>query len=276
VDRAMNHDEIAQLLGAFALDAVDPDEAEAVRHHLDECPRCASEVAEHWEVTGLIANAGVDAPPELWDRIAARIEAAPPAPAGARRPAPLQRRPVSMAPPGAPRRAHQRMVRSAVGTIAAAAAVVAVVLAVQVGRLDQRVGQLASASRQTGLGQSVQAALLDPKAQRVTLAVTGTIPTATVAPDNGARAAVVVIDPDGSAFVLNTGLPRLAADRTYQLWGVVRGQTVSLGLLGSYPHDVAFTVNPSAPVKVFAVTAEVAGGVVRPTHAPVAESPTTT
>ena len=269
----MNHDEVAPLLGAFALDAVDGDEADAIRRHLDECPRCASEVAEHWEVTGLIANAGVDAPAELWDRIAARIEAAP---VGARRPAPLQLTSPSTAPPGPTRRARERVALSVVGTIAAAAAVVAVVLAVQVGRLDQRVGQLASASRQTGLGQSVQAALLDPKAQRVTLAVTGTIPTATVAPDNGARAAVVVIDPDGSAFVLNTGLPRLAADRTYQLWGVVRGQTVSLGLLGSYPHDVAFTVNPSAPVKVFAVTAEVAGGVVRPTHAPVAESPTTT
>ena len=74
---------------------------------------------------------------------------------------------------------------------------------------------------------------------------------------------MVVILPDGSAFLLNTGLPRLAADRTYQLWGVVNGQTVSLGLLGSQPRDVAFTVNPAAPMKVFAVTDEVAGGVVR-------------
>jgi len=228
-------------------------------------------VAEHWEVTGLIANAGVDAPAELWDRIAARIEAAP---VGARRPAPLQLTSPSTAPPGPTRRARERVALSVVGTIAAAAAVVAVVLAVQVGRLDQRVGQLAAASRQMGLSQAVQAALLDPKAQKVTL--TGSV--ATTGPGSsgtGARAAVVVIDPDGSAFVLNTGLPRLAADRTYQLWGVVRGQTVSLGLLGNQPRDVAFTVNPSAPVKVFAVTAEVAGGVVQTTHTPVAESPTT-
>jgi type IV secretory pathway VirB2 component (pilin) len=275
----MSHEEVAQLLGAFALDAVDPDEADAIRRHLDECPRCASEVAEHWEVTGLIANVGVDAPAELWDRIAARIEAAP---VGARRPAPLQLTSPSTSPSGASRRAYQRVALSVVGTIAAAAAVVAVVLAVQVGRLDQRVGQLAVASRQTGITQAVQAALLDPNVQKVTLAATGTSPTGSSAttgpasPGTGARAAVVVIDPDGSAFVLNTGLPRLAADRTYQLWGVVRGQTVSLGLLGSHPRDVAFTVNPSAPVKVFAVTAEVAGGVVHPTHSPVAESPTTT
>ncbi len=55
---------------------------------------------------------------------------------------------------------------------------------------------------------------------------------------------------------------------------MVNGQTVSLGLLGSQPRDVAFTVNPSAPVKVFAVTDEVAGGVVRSMHDPVAESTT--
>ena len=274
MDRAMSHDEIAQSLGAFALDAVDADEAEAIRHHLAGCPRCASEVAEHWEVTGLIANAGVDAPAELWDRIAARIGDTP---VGARRPAPLPR---PLPPPtqlDSRRRVRRRMVWSALGSVAAAAAVVVVLLAVQVGRLDQRIGQVAAASRQTGLAQAVQAALLDPSAHQVTLAATSSMPTTGPAsPGPGGRAAVVVTLPDGSAFVLNTGLPRLAADRTYQLWGVVRGQTVSLGLLGSHPRDVAFTVNPAAPVKVFAVTTEVAGGVVRPTHTPVAESPTTT
>ena len=72
MDRAMSHDEIAELLGAYALDAVEPDEAEVIDAHLAECPRCAAELAEHWEVTGLIANAGVDASVELWDHIAAR------------------------------------------------------------------------------------------------------------------------------------------------------------------------------------------------------------
>ena len=54
----------------------------------------------------------------------------------------------------------------------------------------------------------------------------------------------------------------------------MHGQTVSLGLLGSAPHDVAFTVDPSAPVKAFAVTDEVAGGVVRSVHSPVASTTT--
>jgi anti-sigma factor RsiW len=265
----MSHDEIAQLLGAFALDAVEPDEAEAIRLHLVDCPRCAAEVAEHWEVTGLIANSGVDAPPELWGRIAARIDDTA---SGERRPAPLHL--TSSAPAPASARSGRRWwAWSAVGTIAAAAAVVAVLLAVQVGRLDQRVGQLASASRQTGLNQAVQAALLDPGVQQVTLSATSSISTTGPSvPAAGERVAVIVVPPSGPAFVLNTGLPALASDRTYQLWGIVRGQLVSLGLLGNEPHDVAFTVNPSAPIKTFAVTNEVAGGVVRSTHAPVAES----
>ena len=262
MDRAMSHDEIAELLGAYALDAVEPDEAELIAAHLAECPRCAAEVAEHWEVTGLIANAGVDAPVELWDRIAARIDDTEPNP---RRPAPLSRAGATSAPDVSSRR-RRTWAWSAVGTIAAAVAVVAVLLGVQVGRLDQRVSQLTTASRHAGLSQQVQAALLDPGARQVDLtAHTG-------APGGVQRAAVLVILPDGSAFMLNTGLPHLAADRTYQLWGVVHGQTVSLGLLGSQPGDVAFSVNPSAPVRTFAVTDEVAGGVVRSTHAPVAVS----
>jgi len=264
----MNHDEIAQLLGAFALDAVDPDEAAAVRAHLAECPRCSSEVAEHWEVTGLIANVGVDAPPEIWDRIAAQIDTG----AGARRPAPLHLASSSAAPHRAPTPARRRLAWSVVGTIAAAVAVVAVLLGVQVARLDHRVGQLADASRQRGLTQAVQAALLEPNAQKVVLTSTGSSTTTGGPSGTGARAAVVVVLPDGSAYLVNTGLPRLPSDRTYQLWGVVNGRTVSLGLLGSQPGDKAFTVNPSAPVKVFAVTDEVAGGVVRSAHSPVAES----
>jgi anti-sigma factor RsiW len=262
MDRTMNHDEIAQLLGAFALDAVDPDEADAIRAHLAECPRCSSEVAEHWEVTGLIANVGVDAPPEIWDRIAAQIDTG----ARTRRPAPLHLASSPAAPDRVRTPARRRLAWSAVGTVAAAVAVVAVLLGVQVARLDHRVGQLADASRHAGLTQAVQAALLEPDAQKVPLASTGG-PAGTPG-----RAAVVVVLPDGSAYLVNTGLPRLASDRTYQLWGVVQGKTVSLGLLGSHPGDVSFTVDPAAPVTVFAVTDETAGGVVRSTHSPVAQS----
>ena len=58
------------------------------------------------------------------------------------------------------------------------------------------------------------------------------------------------------------GLAPLPSDRTYQLWGVVGTRTISLGLLGRRPAIVPFSVAGTVPVTAFAITEEVAGGVV--------------
>ena len=72
------HDEIAELLGAYALDAVEPDEAALVEDHLRECPRCAAEVAEHREVAAMLAHSGAPAPEGIWERIVEGLEEPPP------------------------------------------------------------------------------------------------------------------------------------------------------------------------------------------------------
>jgi len=265
VDRILSHDELRDLLGAYALDAVEADEAEAVRAHLAGCPRCAAEVAEHLEVAGLIANAGVDAPEEIWTRIAASLGDGADAAAEAGVPplAPLRHeRPGPR--PGARRR--RALGRTSLGAVAAAVVALVVVLAVQVHHLDGRVGQMAAAAQHQGLDQAVQAALLDPGARRVTLTGTG----------GTGRAAVLVLLPDGSGFALNTALPPIGSGRTYQLWGFVRGVPVSLALLGNHPAQVPFTVSPGVTVTGFAVTDEAAGGAVRPTGTPLARSTTAT
>jgi hypothetical protein len=51
---------------------------------------------------------------------------------------------------------------------------------------------------------------------------------------------------------------------------VVGDRTISLGLLGPHPDIVPFSVAGSAPVTEFAVTDEVAGGVVTSRNQPVA------
>ncbi len=224
-------------------------------------PTLAAEVAQHRAVAGLIANAGVDAPPALWERISARLEHDGPA-TPAPRLAPIAPLPAVAGTARAGRRpGGARTVWAAVGAVAAAAVVAVVVLAVQVHHLDQRVSALPGAGAAT-ISQAVQAALVDPAAHRVTLDRTGGSPS---------QAALLVILPDGTAYALNTGLPPLPSDRTYQLWGVVSGRVVSLGLLGRDPRQVAFTVDPGAVVQRFAVTAEVAGGVAVSSHAPVAQ-----
>jgi hypothetical protein len=69
----MTHDEIAEFLGVYALDAVSPEEALEIEQHLAECPRCRAEVAAHREVAGVLGNVSSTAPPGLWDRIAEEL-----------------------------------------------------------------------------------------------------------------------------------------------------------------------------------------------------------
>ena len=252
MDRAMTHDDIAELLGVYALDAVGADEAAVVAAHVEHCPRCAAELAQHHEVAALLANAGRDASVELWDKIAARLDpSGEPPPAATVMDAALA--------DALPRRLTRRQRRtrwSVTATIGAVAAAAIAVLGVQVGHLHHQLGQ-------TTVSAAAQAARRDPAARTVSLRSTSR-PATTVAD--------VVVLPSGSGYLIDSGLQRLAGDRTYQLWGLEHGRTVSLGLLGRAPGAVAFSQGSSGAVTAYAITAEAAGGAVAPTSAPVAES----
>ncbi len=279
----LSHTEIEELLGAYALDAVDPETAAVIEAHLDGCVRCSIEVAQHHEVAGLLANSGGSPPAALWDgiagqlggtsnaswdRLAARLEgpegvgdrtaSAGPVPTGAAEgtspPAPAGVVPLD----GARRRS--RVVTVAAGLVAAAAAVVALVFGVQVGHLHNQVNALQSGSRLSG---AERAALAAPGTRRIALAD----PTG-----SGSTPATIVLTAAGTGFVVNHdgGLVALPDDRTYQLWGVVGSKTISLGLLGSHPGIVPFSVAGSPTVSAFAITDEVAGGVVKSANQPVA------
>src|ERR1700722_10516822 len=81
----MTHDEVSELLGAFALDAVEYDEYEEIEAHLSECPRCRAEVDAHREVAAALGNSVEPLPEGLWENIARRLpprqdEDAPPMP----------------------------------------------------------------------------------------------------------------------------------------------------------------------------------------------------
>jgi anti-sigma factor RsiW len=66
-----------ELVGAYALDALEPDEAEAFETHLTECPKCRAELREHRETAALLAHVGATAPDGVWERIAAELGDAP-------------------------------------------------------------------------------------------------------------------------------------------------------------------------------------------------------
>jgi hypothetical protein len=261
----LDHQAIRDLLAAHALDAVDPEEAAVIEAHVTTCVRCRSDLAGFREVIGLVANSGGDAPARLWQTISARIERSPVA--GAQ---PGPRRVLFSAPSSAPAPSSPapggkfRRTKPWVLTAVAAALVVIAALGVQLGRLENQVSHLQAVSSQQVIAQAAQSALSDPQARRITL---------DAAHSSGPPLAQIAILPSGAAFFLNHRLPPLSSAQTYQLWGKVGDVLVSLGLLGPGPRDVAFYVDPSAPIAVFAVTAERAGGVVQSAHVPVAVSP---
>ncbi len=274
------HREIQELLGVYALDAVDPETAAMVERHLAGCVRCSIEVAQHHEVAGLLANSGGASPGELWDGIASRLDgSAPPSwdrlakrlesEPGPRRPDDEFAGPVGGEPAtpsgtaevvaiGTGGRRGRTAMRVAV-VVAAAAAVVAVVLGVQVGHLHHQVNALQASAPLT---RAEQAAIASPSTREVPLRAPSSASAATTK-------ATVVLTSSGTGFVEARGLSSLPKSETYQLWGVIGSRTISLGLLGSDPRVVPFSVAGNMPVDAFAITAEHAGGVVQSTNRPV-------
>lgn len=229
----MTHDDLQELLGAYALDAVDEDEAAAVEAHLADCPRCRAEVADLRETAALLAHSGADAPEGVWDRIAAELHDTPP-------PLRLELRDPSRRDP-----------RRALKMVAyAAAAAVIVVLAVTVQRLSSHVDDLEQArSSSIDLAAAANAAMTEPGAR--------------VARLSGAQgqSVVAVVRPNGQGYLLGDALPSLD-HRVYELWGATEsGQIAALGTIPG-PGVYAFTADPS--VHVVMVTEE-AGPVAAPT-----------
>lgn len=248
------HHEIQELLGAFALDAVDPAEALLVEAHLATCPRCRNEVREHREVASLLAYAGTSAPEGMWDRLAATLEGAPPAPAA---PALLMRaRQAASSAYELPRRRGPRIAK----LVAAAAVVVALgagglqvqrTLRSQDDQIDSAVQALITdSSRSRLLGEAAAAALADG-ARQVHL----------VTPDRRPIADAVILA-SGDGYLLDKGAPSLPRDRTYQLWAVTGGQKLSLGMPGQDIDVLSFKVPEDTDA--LALTVEQAPGAVTP------------
>ena len=250
VSAATSHDEIEELVGAYALDAVDPDEAVRVEAHLDECPRCRAEVARHREVAALLGNSGGDAPDGLWDRIVGTLEEAPPP---LRLPLPATG--AAATPLFARRQAWTS--RVALAAMSAAAVLVIGVLGVKVVQQEDQLDRLEQALGDDAIVRAANVALVDPDAARSTL----------TSPDGALEASAVLL-PDGTGYLMAADLPALDPTRTYQLWGQTGSGMISIGLLGASPGGVVpFRV--SGEVAALAITDEVAAGVAQPSAAPI-------
>ena len=241
----MSHDDASELLAPLALDALDEDVRANVEAHVDTCPECQAEVDGLREVASALGTS-LEAPPEdLWDKIAGRLYES-------------ERGEVPELPPllteyatteGRRRRQPIRRVRAVVGAtlLAAAAAIVALAL-----NLSSESGRVANLQSALGAGV-VHQALVTPGHRLVDLSGS----------DNKVLATFVVLR-NGTGYLVSSKMPALPSNETYQLWGVVAGKPVSIGIMGSHPREVAFTLASSPAPSALAVTVEPAAGATSP------------
>ena len=252
--RELSHAETVDLLGAYALDALDAEERQAVEQHALRCPSCTAEIVDHREVAGLLTPGWLKPPPGVWQKIATALEEVPPpldlAPVIAMKPGEGRRRVFQPSASGAgSARPRRRNIGTAVAAMVAAAAVAVIgVLGVRVADDNRRIAELAGGSPTEQLERSADAALAAPEARTVSLRSS-----------DGSRAADAVVLPDGTGYLVRSNLPALPPERTYQLWAVVGSSKISVGVLGPEARVSSFRMDGN--VSALAITEESRGGV---------------
>ena len=231
------HSRILDLLPAYALGVLDPDETNAVEKHLAQCSICQAELRAYEAVTADLALAAppVFPPPRLRQKILNAV--APPPPASL--PAPWWRRWTdALRAPG-----H--------ALAAASAALVILLLASNIilfGRMRSLERQMAAQSHHA--------------MKTVLLTGSETLPQA--------NAVLVLAEDNPGGVLVVDDLPTLDAEHAYQLWLITPDGRRESG--GVFNVDVrghaAMTIESPAPLQnyaAFGVTIEPAGGSPAPT-----------
>lgn len=262
------HDRMEQAT-AYVLGALDEEERRGFELALSDSEELKREVAELREVAGLIALAvrPVSPPPSLRERVVSDARAVRPI---APRLAEAQRRDASPAtlPALSPvlSRDHWR-VSQIVGWLAVAASLIGVVLLQNAYREQSAAAKglaqaNASLRAQLMARDSLLGALTGPDVETIRLTSNGRPPSARLYWNRQTRRVVLM------AFAL----PAAPAGRTYQLWGIAKGQSpVSLGTFNTDAAGevrLAVSIPAGLQMVVGAVTEEPAGGSPQPTTTP--------
>lgn len=227
----MNHIEIVEILPAFALDCLEPDEKRQVSEHLAACPDCQAELRAYLDTAASLALAvpELQPPARVKRAILARIQ-----PAEAR--------------PGLGERL-QRWWRGLSPAWGLAGLVVLVVLV----------------ASNIILWQQVQSLAHQPAAvsefQLVHMSGTTTQP--------GANGVMVIPDQGMSGTLTVDGLAQLPGEKQYQLWLVKDGKRISGGVFSvdewGYAAVVIRAPLPLMNYTSFGITIEPTGGSPGPT-----------
>ena len=234
-----SHAAARDLLGAFALGAVDTEEAATVRAHLATCAECQAEIAELWLAVDSLPDMikPMEPPPALRDRIAAAImaEAASPAPAP---PAPLASPapdPVPAIAPAPPVPEPIRRPASFWSKVTPWAAAAAILLLLSAGLLAWNLR----------LREQIATA---PVAETIALAPTD------VAPD--ARGEVTYLPQDDLFMLEVRDLPPLEPDQVYEVWLIGEDGVPAPAGVFDQPTDQHAIVADRDRYDTLAITAE--------------------
>ena len=234
------HAATRDLLGAFALGAIDAEEAAAVREHLATCAECQAEIAGLWaavdSLPGMVEP--MDPPPALRDRIAAAImaepAASPPAPA-APAPATPTATPAIAPAPFAPEPIRKPASFWFRATPWAAAAAILLVLSAGLLvwnlRLQEQVRQAAT-----------------PVAETIALAPTDAAPEAS---------GEVTYHADENLFIVDVrDLPPLEADQVYEVWLIGEDGVPAPAGVFDQPTDQHAIIADRGQYETLAITVE--------------------
>jgi hypothetical protein len=245
ISEMYTHNEIRELLGAYALDAVEPDESGAVEAHLDRCVECAAEIDQYLLVASVIAGPEEAAPDSVWDRVEAAIDSEEGA--GGATVIPFRRRLVST------------LTSVAAAVLLAVVGIQAIQISSLRGDVDASNRVIATIETQIATGDFSEALVLaatQPGSQALVLA-------------GDLGSAKVVLLANGTGYLELADMAPVDSDHVYQLWAVQSGKVISAGLMGSSPTITPFHVDPTS-LEGLVLTVEEAGGVVTSAQAPAA------
>ena len=261
----MTDDDMHILAGAYALNALSPEELEPFVDHLSVCDACAVEVRE-WQATlaELGQSVAVAPPPELRTRVlvgASRLPQLPPLPGVSlpisppttplgpddRAPDDSQwptGRPARVAPRHAARRSRRR-------SLLAAAAAVLVIGGSAAGVV---IWQNQHQGGQVTVAEQIAAVISAPDVQLRSAPVSG-----------GGKITLLTSAERGAGVMLGKKLATIPSSNDYQVWAVNDAGARSLGLLPRGPATPRLLLAGIATGDTIAITEEPAGGSPQPT-----------
>jgi hypothetical protein len=242
----ISHDNFEELIPLYAINALEEDESKEVASHLINCAECNSLLDSYRGAVAALSYSSEPPNETLWHEIQNQINAE----AGVKKVHVMR-----------PLNRVRWIARSIAAFVVLVGILTISLLSIQVSNLDHKVAVLSEKATSGQISSAAQSALLNANAKRIALFS-----------NSGTQVGEIVILPDGTAFLFNSGLKAVSREDTYQLWAIVNNNAVSLGLLGNNPKVVAMSVDPNVKIAEFAITKEKAGGVVVSKNKPLAVS----